>query len=88
MVGAALTLLITPHSEYLQLGKTPEERQMQYRELFRFHLEPNEVDNIRKSVNKGLALGDDRFKQEVENNLKRRVTPLSVGRKSPKMGSE
>ncbi len=82
------SLLITPHNEYLQLGKTPEERQLQYRELFRFHLEPNEVDNIRKSVNKGLALGDDRFKQEVEINLKRRITPLRVGRKSPKMGSE
>jgi putative transposase len=76
------SLLITPHNEYLQLGKTPEERQMHYRELFRFHLELNEVDNIRKSVNKGLALGSDRFKEEVEANLNRRVTPLKAGRNS------
>jgi putative transposase len=76
------SLLITPHNEYLQLGITPEERQMHYRELFRFHLEPNEVDNIRKSVNKGLALGSDTFKEEVEANLNRRVTPLKAGRNS------
>jgi putative transposase len=75
-----ISSLITPHNEYIQLGNTPEERQTHYRELFRFHLEPNEVDNIRKSVNKGLALGSDGFKEEVERNLKRRVTALKVGR--------
>lgn len=83
------SLLITPHNEYIQLGKTPEERKTSYRELFRFHLEPNEVDNIRQAVNKGLALGSAEFKEEVESNLKRRVRALKVGRSSRlELGSE
>jgi putative transposase len=73
--------LRTPHSEYLNLGNTTEERLNAYRELFRNCLEPNSLNEIRSSVNKGLALGDNRFKLQIEENCKHRVTPMKMGRK-------
>jgi putative transposase len=73
--------LRTPHGEYLSLGNTNEERLSCYRELFRTCLDPNSLNAIRNSVNKSLALGDDRFKSQIEENCKRRVTPMKMGRK-------
>jgi len=43
-------------------------------------VEKNLVDDIRSAVNKGMALGDDRFKQEVEALCGRRVKPAKMGR--------
>ena len=76
--------LRTPHSEYLSLGNTNEERLSCYRELFRTCLELNSLNAIRSSVNKSLALGDNRFKLQIEENCKRRVTPMKMGRKCKK----
>lgn len=73
--------LITPHPEYFSLGATDAERQQAYRELFRHHLDNAKLDEIRSSVSKGLAFGDERFKVQIEENHKRRVTALKVGRK-------
>jgi len=72
--------LMTPHEEYLALGKTCDERRENYRSLFRAHLDEELVTEIRKSVNTGLVLGSERFKDEVESNLKRRVRPGVAGR--------
>lgn len=79
------SLLITPHPKYLNLSKTNKERQKAYRELFRCHLDTATLRVIRDTVSKGLALGNDRFKTEIENNFKRRVTPLKVGRRRQKI---
>jgi putative transposase len=73
--------LLTPHSEYLRLGKTTEERRQAYCELFSHHLDPLILNDIRLSIGKGLALGDSHFKVQIEENFKRRVTPLKAGRK-------
>jgi len=73
--------LITPHPEYLSLGATDAVRQQAYRELFRYHLDDGRLDDIRSSVSKGLALGNERFKLQIEANYQRRVTALKVGRK-------
>jgi len=73
--------LITPHEIYLQLGDTEEKRQTRYRELFRYALDGKIMSEIRDSVNKGLALGSERFKDEIEINLKRRVRSEKPGRK-------
>jgi len=77
--------LITPHETYLKLGKTKAERLTNYRELFRYQLEDDVVKEIRESVNKGLAYGSERFKEEIEANLKRRVRPGKPGRKPKEM---
>jgi putative transposase len=38
------------------------------------------IKDIRDAVNKGLALGSDRFKDEIETNLRRRVRPAKMGK--------
>ena len=72
--------LQTPHPEYLALGKNSQERQAKYRALFKAHLTKPLIDEIRKSINKGLALGDDRFTSQIETLTKKRVTAGAKGR--------
>jgi len=56
------------------------ERRERYRSLFTGHEDGSLVKDIRDAVNKGLALGSDRFKDEIETNFKRRVRPAKMGR--------
>jgi putative transposase len=72
--------LITPHLLYHGLGKTEEEKQSAYRELFRYKLEPGEIDQIRKATNGNFALGAKRFQDEISIMLGRRVFPGKAGR--------
>lgn len=73
--------LRTPDDEYLRLGNSVEERLCVYRSLFQYCLEPDFLKEVRQSLQKNMALGENRFKQQVEENFKRRVTPMKVGRK-------
>jgi len=66
--------VITPHDEYLQLGRTA------YRELFTAHLDPERISEIRQATNGNYALGSERFKAEIEQALRRRATPGKSGR--------
>ena len=72
--------VVTRHPLYLLLGKTEQERQAAYLELFRYHLDPKIIDSIRRSTNGNFALGNDRFQNEIAQALKRRVTPGPAGR--------
>lgn len=74
--------LVTPHEIYLALGETEEERLRNYRAMFQYQLPGNVLKEIRESVDKGLVYGSERFKDEIEANLKRRVRPEKWGRKS------
>jgi putative transposase len=72
--------LWTPHDVFLELGKNHVERQQSYRELFKEIVADELLDDIRKSLNKGLILGTERFKDEIESLLNRRVRPGEMGR--------
>jgi putative transposase len=72
--------LQTPHPEYLALRKNSQERQAKYRALFKAHLTKPLIDEIRKSINRGLALGDERFTSQIEALTKKRVTAGAKGR--------
>lgn len=72
--------LCTPHEKYLNLGRTQKQRLYAYRSLFKAHVEEELLEEIRRSVNRGLALGNDRFKDEIENLYGRRVRPAKMGR--------
>ena len=72
--------LCTPHEEYLKLGKRKEERLGSYRTLFEEHIGRELLEQIRCAVNQGLALGNDRFKDEIEIRHGRRVRPARMGR--------
>jgi len=70
----------TPHSAVLALGVNAVERRKNYRTLFAQHVEGELLTNIRETANKGLALGNDRFKEEIEALTGRRVKANKRGR--------
>ena len=72
--------LVTPHYEYIRLDKNESKRRKYYRGLFNAHMEPELINEIRQSTNGNYVLGNERFKEEVANMLKRRVTPGKAGR--------
>lgn len=74
------TDLQTPHSLYLALGRTKRERLENYRELFKLHIDTDLLMEIRESVKKGLALGNERFTTQIEALTNKRVTPRKAGR--------
>ena len=78
--------LMSPHIEYLRLGKTEEAKQAAYRQLFKHHIAESSMDEIREATNKAWVLGNDRFKQRIQKQLERRVEPNARGgdRKSEK----
>ncbi len=78
--------LIKPHILYKKLGQTNKERQQAYRDLFRYELNPGDIDKIREATNGNFACGDNRFNEEIAEILGRRVTPGKAGR--PKKNPE
>jgi putative transposase len=72
--------LCTPHSVYLALGVDAGERRKNYRALFERHVEGELLTEIRANTNKGLVLGNDRFKEEIETLTGRRVKAKKRGR--------
>lgn len=69
------TELQTPHPVYLALGNTKEERLRNYQALCKADVGTALLKEIRDSVNRGLALGSERFTQQIEALTERRVTP-------------
>lgn len=77
--------LLQDHELYLRLGKTAEERQQAYRQLFTAHLDAAMLSTIRDATNKAWPLGNDKFRTSIEATLQRRARPLPRGgaRKRP-----
>lgn len=78
--GGHFDAVLTPHPEYLRLGRQESDRLKAYRELLSAHLDPGCTAEIRKATNGNFALGDERFKDEIARMLNRRVTPGKSGR--------
>jgi putative transposase len=78
-LGAA-DALVSPHPIYRGLGRSAADRQSEYRGLFRAKLDEEFVEALRAATNGGWALGSDRFKRQIADALKRRVSPLPRGR--------
>lgn len=74
-----LSNLCTPHSLYLALGGKPKERRSNYRELFKHHIDGKLLEEIRLSVNKGMAIGNERFTDEIERLTGRRMKEKKWG---------
>jgi putative transposase len=71
--------LLTPHEEYQRLGLSDDNRRHHYRELFKAHMEPERINEIRNATNGNYALGNDHFKTEIERMLNRRAAPERCG---------
>ena len=72
--------IIQPHPLYTAIDKTPEQRQFAYRELFRTHMEPDQIHAIRDALNQQLVLGRDDFKDKIEEMTNRQTRPRPLGR--------
>ncbi|MDR9501337.1 MAG: hypothetical protein RI601_06035, partial [Desulfurivibrionaceae bacterium] len=72
--------LLSPHPVYLSTGRTSEERQASYQELFRQEMDPGVIDQIRRATNGNFSLGNPRFTEEIAIIFGRRVTPGKAGR--------
>lgn len=72
--------IITPHPQYRALGTSAQQRQAAYRGLFDAHIQPRSLAAIRDSLNQCRVYGSDRFKDQIEFALSRRVRPGKAGR--------
>jgi len=57
----------SPHDEYLALGTSQPTRSAAYQALFGNGLDQGLDDSICRAANFGLALGNDKFKEEVKS---------------------
>ncbi|MCU7959884.1 MAG: transposase [gamma proteobacterium symbiont of Bathyaustriella thionipta] len=71
--------VVTPHQLYLRLARTTAQRQAAYRSLFKARIPQKTVEEIRQATNKGWVLGSDFFKNKIERQLKRPVSPQARG---------
>jgi len=72
--------LIDQDPLYMSLGKDIEERQKNYRKLFKESMVQCELDSIRAAINKGGVFGNAQFKGEIETFLGRKLDIRGRGR--------
>ncbi|KZY89490.1 transposase [Oleiphilus sp. HI0081] len=72
--------LISAHEVYAQLAHDTQSRLVRYRELFNVALSKGVIHEIRTSASFSMPLGDDRFKAQIEENLKRSIGYSKIGR--------
>ena len=72
--------LIKMNEEYRRLAIVESERLAVYAGLFEASLDEEVVGNIRSATNGNFVLGGERFKQEIEAALGRRVSRSVAGR--------
>ena len=64
--------LCTPHPLYLSLGKNAQDIQAAYRALFTHQIEGKLIEDIRASVNRGMAIGSDKWFFHAEELIGKR----------------
>jgi putative transposase len=78
--------LLTPHEEYRRLGASEDERRAHYRLLFKTRLDSQTVTEIREATNGNYALGNERFREEIAQTLRRRASRGKSGRPARNSG--
>ncbi|AWX99154.1 hypothetical protein A8139_03415 [Marinomonas primoryensis] len=73
-----------PHDLYMQLSHQQKDRAKRYQALFKADISDSEITGVRTATQSDMALGNDRFKEEIETLTGRRVSPMKRGRKSSK----
>ncbi|MGQ0594082.1 MAG: transposase [Gammaproteobacteria bacterium] len=80
--------VVTEHAEYTALGASLATRCEAYRALFRVDLDVEVLGEIRDSLNQCRVLGSERFKDEIEAALHRKVRAGKAGRPSKMAGDK
>lgn len=73
--------LLGSHPLYQALGADDLSRRAAYRKLFNAVIPGDELAAMREAINKGWALGSERFKRKIEAVAERRVSPRLRGGK-------
>jgi putative transposase len=68
------------HERYMSLGISRDERCHAYRELFRSHLDGEDIHLIRQAAHYCQPVGDDRFRQQIERRYGIRPGQMRRGR--------
>ncbi len=79
-MGQVSNRFLADHVLFEALGTSIEERRKVYRALFDAHLNPGDEALIRQSAKNNWPTGSDRFREQVETMLERRVMPGRRGR--------
>jgi putative transposase len=70
---------LQPHRLYNQLGKNKNVRTKAYRALFEGHLPDDIIEEIRAATDISWALGDERFKHQIQQSTDWRIDPENRG---------
>ena len=68
------------HDLYVRLGASEHDRQCAYRELFRAQIPETDIHDIRECLAYNHPLGNDRFREQIESTLGKRVGRRQRGR--------
>ena len=80
--------LISEHPEYLKLGATEDGRRETYRQLFAVETPEERLKELRDCLQTGAPLGNDKFREQIEATLGRKVGASRRGRpKKPRQDS-
>jgi len=74
------SLFVVPHSVYIELASSAEERRAAYRGLFLQALTSDDLQRIRDATNSGSALGEESFVELIEREIGRRARNGRPGR--------
>jgi putative transposase len=72
--------LLSDHDLYVCLGASEHDRRCAYRELFRAQIPEIDIHDIRECLAYNHPLGNDRFREQVESMLGKRVGRRQRGR--------
>jgi putative transposase len=72
--------VLTPHPVYEDLSTDPGTRQRNYRAMVMATVNPQDVESIRRHLQRQHAYGGDRFRQAIEAQLGRTAGPQKIGR--------
>jgi putative transposase len=72
--------ILTAHPEYLALGDSDDRRQAAYRRLLADDLEQTAVEQVRACLQTGTPFGNDRFREQIQRTLGRKVGYSKRGR--------
>lgn len=71
--------LLSEHPCYHALGKNDVERKEAYKALFRHQISDQIIEEIRHTINRGWLLGNEKFKDQIEQALEQKIIPKPHG---------
>ena len=80
--------LVSPHEVYNRLGLCDESRRQAYASLFETVLNTADIQVIRNAARFSMPTGDNRFKQQIEPTLNRKVGYAHRGRPRVKIAKK